>query len=80
MGIDILCIHSKNIFYNKADYHLDSTLLMKADLEIRDPICQGKNMTRNCYNYPKIKKLFENILEKCFRKGEQQLEDILKAE
>jgi len=40
--------------------------VMKADLQIMDPICPHKNMTRNCYLYPEIKKLFKGILGGCF--------------
>lgn len=38
----------------------------KADLEIRDPMNQQKNMTRNCYSFPEIKQLFRQMVEHCF--------------
>ena len=58
------------MFYLKEEYKvIDSPKLMKAELEIRDPICRGKNMTRNSYMYGEIKVLFREMLERCFGEG-----------
>ena len=53
---------------------------MKADLEIRDPICPGKNMTRNCYQYCRIKDMFNVMLARCFERGNTELEEMLRKE
>ena len=51
-GIDLLDLTGEHIFYKKTNYPFDNSCHMKAGLQIRDPICQSKNMTRNCYLYP----------------------------
>jgi hypothetical protein len=35
--------------------HAKSQVHCQADLEIKDPLNNGKNMTKNCYSFPKIK-------------------------
>lgn len=49
--------------------------MRRADLEIRDPICQSKNMTRNCYLYPEIKAMFSIILDRCFEGEGEPVEE-----
>lgn len=72
-GIDILDLNGEHIYYKKVNYHFETSSLMKADLEIRDPISQSKNMTRNCYLYPQIKLMFKHMLEYCYHRSQHQL-------
>jgi hypothetical protein len=37
-----------------------------ADLEVKDPLNNGKVMTRNCYAFVSIKEVFRNIYTHCF--------------
>ena len=45
-----------------------------------DPICEGKNMTRNCYLFGDIKKLFKEILERCYQRGYRDLTELNKQQ
>lgn len=57
------------IFYVKKEKENNKFLKLskeKAELEVLDPICEGKNMTRNCYLFAEMKVLFKNIYDKCY--------------
>ena len=45
-----------------------------------DPICEGKNMTRNCYLFCDIKKLFKDILERCYQRAYRDLTQLNKQQ
>ena len=65
IGIDLAQYEKGEIFYAKQEKENNKFLKLnqeKADLEILDPICEGKNMTRNCYLFEDMKKLFKDIL------------------
>jgi hypothetical protein len=52
-GIDMHRHQNKEIFFIKEIIETESKIFrQKADLELMDPICESKNMTRNCYLYP----------------------------
>ena len=68
-GIDLLQLNGLPIYYKKDEYVEEIPNKIKADLEIRDPLCAGKNMTKNCYNYDDIKAMFKSMLDKCYCKG-----------
>lgn len=76
-GIDILNKESNNIFYIKNLVNVEGgnckNSKQKADLEIKDPMNQQKNMTRNCYSFHAIKNLFKDMLESCFSRGYKEL-------
>jgi hypothetical protein len=69
----------QQIFYPKGTQSLDNSPnpnRQHADLEVRDPMEPKKNMTRNCYQFPVIKKLFKDILEQCFERAEKELGEL----
>lgn len=47
---------------------------------MKDPMNQQKNMTRNCYSFPEIKRLFKMILESCFRRAEMELQGVVEEQ
>jgi hypothetical protein len=52
-GIDL---RDKNqIYYEKCNGLEENTF---ASLQVKDPLNQGKIMTRNCYEYEKVKTIF----------------------
>ena len=77
-GIDILNRDSGSIFYIKNLVKVEGwgnkLGAQKADLEIKDPMNQQKNMTRNCYSFGAIKGLFREMLEGCFGRGHSELQ------
>jgi hypothetical protein len=75
-GIDLLGTNGVPIFYAKGQYVEEPSNFTKADLEIRDPICPGKNMTRNCYQYSHIKDMFRTILDRCYTRGHREGEAV----
>jgi DNA polymerase sigma len=83
-GVDLLNRDSSNIFYIKNLVNVEGVSAklgkqgkQKADLEIKDPLNQQKNMTRNCYSFPQIKRLFRLLVENCFVRAENELEQLL---
>lgn len=46
-----------------------------ANLQVKDPLNQGKVMTRNCYEFEKIKDIFRSIYDNCFGKKEKMLKE-----
>ena len=51
----------------------------QADLEIIDPNCQGRVITRKCYKFPEIKYFFKEILHCCFEQPFKELEEIMES-
>lgn len=47
-----------------------------ADLEIKDPLNNGKIMTKNCYRFSEIKQLLMLIYNKCILKTQSKIEEI----
>lgn len=79
-GIDILNAESGNIYYIKnlvSVEGMQKANKQKADLQMKDPMNQQKNMTRNCYSFPQIKKLFKLILQSCYRRAEIELQAVV---
>lgn len=56
-GINLLNGDNRGIFYDKGNIEIDNSAvknnqMQRADLQMQDPMQQGKNMTRNCYLFP----------------------------
>lgn len=81
-GIDLSNHGSGPIFYQKQSVPLGSprTGKQQADLEMKDPLNQQVNMSRNCYLFPVIKKLFADILQNCFEESHREVEVLLRDE
>jgi hypothetical protein len=48
-----------------------------ACLQVKDPLNQGKVMTRNCYEYEKVKNIFREIYKNCFMERENEIKKCL---
>lgn len=45
-----------------------------ANLQVHDPLNDGKVMTRNCYRFGEIKQLFRDIYSGSFQKSKRKIE------
>jgi hypothetical protein len=60
-GIDL---RDKNqIYYEKGSSGEENSF---ANLQIKDPLNEGKVMTKNCYEFDKVKNIFREIYKYCF--------------
>lgn len=47
---------------------------------MKDPLNNGKNMTKNCYSFPKIREIFNKIYKASFSDQIQRLEETFKEQ
>lgn len=72
-GIDLRM--EKQIFYVKDTKEGNKF----ANLQVKDPLYDGKVMTRNCYQFNKIKQIFQSVYQFCFARKEKFLKDYLSS-
>ena len=60
----------KEIFSEKTEKHQNY-----APLEIVDPLCEGRIMTKNCYRFDEIKEMMREISKKCINRTINEVEE-----